>query len=213
MGRGYIIDGKKYTFDEVSYTVGKEQVFKINGEEVVLNVKEGTGDERFMEFKMPKTPRNEANALLPAVYAVMEMRIKDKTAYKLEQAAMLQLYYNEALRAEDVAKGLSGGRTAVRAVVNKTDLSQAKENVKLDMNLTKKFPWLKDKSSKEYRVLKDIQKYRKIEYYPDSVHDALAQQRALFDERMKSLGGENAGASNRCLPPVLYPYMTKGGRQ
>ena len=197
MGRGYIIDGKKYTFEEVSYTVGKEQVIKINGEEIRLSVKEGDGEECFMELKMPKTARDEANALLPAVYAITDKRIKDGIARKLEQVVMLQLHYNEALRAEDIARGLSGGRAAVHAVVNKEDLSVENENTALEMDLTESYPWLNDKNSKEYKSLQQIVKYRKIEYFPDgSLHDALARQRVEFERKMKSLAEYGGGKSS-----------------
>lgn len=195
MGKVYTVNGKKYTFDEVSYTAGKEQIFKVNGVQVRLHVEKGDGDARFMGLKMPGTPLNKANELLPAVYAIMDQRIKNGDARKLEQAAMLQLHYNEASRAEDMARGLSGDRMTVYSVVNKNDLSQSKESVKLNMDLTKKFPWLKDNDSREKKKLKSLEEYRKLEYFPDgSAHDTLAWQRYNFEEQMKAL--QNLGNSN-----------------
>ena len=187
MGKVYAIGKKRYTFEEVSYTPGKEQVFKVNGVEVKLSVERGFGNECFMDLQMPRTSREKANDLLPAIYAIMDKRIKDGSARKLEQAAMLQLHYNEALRAEYMARGGSGEIMSVRSVVNKDDLSVKNDSVKLKVNelLDKKFPWRNDDNSKEKKNLKLIETYRKLEYYPNgSLHDELAQQRRNFDETM-----------------------------
>lgn len=186
MGKVYIVDGKRYTFEEVSYIPGRKQVFKINGQKVELAVDAEGGRDCFMELKMPETARDKANEMLPAVYEIMEQRIKKGEARKLEQAAMLQLHYNEALRAEDMARGLTGGNTVVQSVVNKEDLSVRKEQVKLDMDLTKRFPWLNNKESREHKSLQQIIRYRKLEYYPDgSMYDNLA-----LDLRMQRIGFE-----------------------
>lgn len=186
MGKVYTIDGKRYTVDEVSYTAGKEQTLKINGQKVILGVEKGDGDERFIELKMPGASRDKANELLPAVYAIMDKRIEKGEAHKLEQAAMLQLKYNEALRAQGVSRGLSGDNVLVHPVVKKDDLAANKEAVKLNMDLNKDFPWLKNESSREYKALMQIRKYRKIEYFPDgSMYDSLARelklQRTVYD--------------------------------
>ena len=177
MGKVYTINGKRCTVDEVSYTAGKEQVFKVNGQKVKLSVQEGFGNERFIELSMPGASREKANELLPAVYGVMEKRIADGSAHKLEQAAMLQLHYNEALRAEGISRGLSGDNVIVHSVVTKDDLSAKKEKTRLDMDISKTFSWLKNKNSKEYKALMQLHKYRKIEYFPDgSMYDSLAQE-------------------------------------
>lgn len=187
MGKVYTINGKRYTVDEVSYVAGEEQVFKVNGQKVKLSVQEGFGNERFIGLSMPGASRDKANELLPAVYGVMEKRIADGSAHKLEQAAMLQLHYNEALRAEGISKGLSGDNVIVHSVVTKDDLSAKKEKIKLNMDISKRFPWLRNKDSKEYKALMQVLKYRKIEYFPDgSMYDSLAQelkkQRDIFDK-------------------------------
>ena len=209
MRRIYIVDGKKYTFEEVSYVPGKEQVFKINGQKVKLSVTGGNDEERFMELKMPELSRDKANEVLPAVYTVMDARIKRDEAHKLEQAAMLKLHYNEALRAEDVARGLSGGNTVVQSVVNKDDLSIGKEQVKLDMDLTKRFSWLNNVNSREYKALMQIEQYRKIEYYPDgSIHDTLAQQRRDFDRRMEELASNNTNTGRGNNASLFVRMMT-----